>query len=70
MTPNTPKTPHREFAKRDAGFGAACNAVGLPATKRQASKYRRHMGRAWKEGRHLTSVQGRAALQQATGDNE
>lgn len=42
---------HRDFAKNDAGFQQACANVKIPPSKRQASKWRRKMGLAWKEGR-------------------
>lgn len=42
---------HKEFATTDKPFQAACQRVKPPATKRQASKYRRKKGLAWKEGR-------------------
>lgn len=32
-------------------FMKACEAVKLPATRRQASKWLLHKGKAWKEGR-------------------
>lgn len=32
-------------------FAKACKAVSIPLTKRQASKWLRHMGAAWKFGR-------------------
>ena len=42
---------HRDFMVSNLDFIESCNAAHLPATKRQASKYRRKMGRAWNEGR-------------------
>jgi len=37
-----------EFAKEDVKFQNACEAVGIPATSRQASKYKRKFGKAYK----------------------
>lgn len=37
---------NREF-QTDPIFTRFCNEAGIPATKRQASKWRRHCGRAW-----------------------
>ena len=46
-----PKGPvrqtHAEYAKKHQGFKDACELVGLPATARQASKYRRKLGAAF-----------------------
>ena len=39
-----------EFARRDKSFAEACSKAGIPKTKRQASKWRNHKGKAWKEG--------------------
>lgn len=36
-----------EFAAQNDGFKAACEKVGIPATKRQASKWRRKFGAAY-----------------------
>lgn len=38
---------NNEFAKTDFCFKAACDRAGIPATGRQAGKYRRHVGAAW-----------------------
>ena len=38
---------NREFAKTDEQFKAACEKAGVQPTPRQASKYRRKMGRAY-----------------------
>lgn len=38
---------NEEYAK-DPKFVAACDNVGIKATSRQASKYRRKMGKAYK----------------------
>jgi hypothetical protein len=40
-----------EFSKSVVHFKDACIKVKLEPTKRQASKYRRHKGKAYKEGR-------------------
>lgn len=39
-----------EFSKAVEHFKEACGKVGLEPTKRQASKYRRHKGKAYKAG--------------------
>ena len=38
------------FAETDAEFRRACEKVGIPPTKRQASKWRRKVGLAYKKG--------------------
>ena len=38
-----------EYAKTNQEFINACKAAKTEPTKRQASKYRRKMGKAWKE---------------------
>jgi len=40
---------NREFSESNPEFKAACGNVQIPATKRQASKWRRRLGKAWKE---------------------
>ena len=37
-----------EFAAQNDGFKAACEKAGIPATKRQASKWRRKFGTAYR----------------------
>jgi hypothetical protein len=39
---------NKEFAEKDEAFKEACAKVNLPATKRQASKWRRGFGLAYK----------------------
>lgn len=39
---------NKEFAKTDGKFRDACAEVNIDPTKRQASKYRRKMGKAYK----------------------
>lgn len=39
------------FAKSDGKFVEACSKVGLKPSRRQASKWRRGKGLAWKDGR-------------------
>lgn len=39
---------NREFAAKTASFAASCEAAGVYATKRQASKYRAGRGAAYK----------------------
>ncbi len=46
-----------QYAKSNADFIAACSAVNLPTTGRQASKFRRKTGKAYKEG--LLQVKGK-----------
>jgi hypothetical protein len=48
-----------EFSKNDSSFKAACKAVGLPATSRQASKWRMGTGLAFARGRKI--VKGAAS---------
>jgi hypothetical protein len=38
---------NKEFAERDAGFRAACEAAKIPPTARQASKFRNKLGKVW-----------------------
>jgi len=40
-----------DFVKQDDKFKAACEKVGIPATIRQASKFRNKQGLAYLEGR-------------------
>jgi len=40
-----------KFAGTNEQFKEACKAAGVAPTSRQASKYRRKMGKAYKEGR-------------------
>jgi len=42
---------NKEFAKTNEDFRKACKKVKLDPTGRQASKWRRKLGLAWKEGR-------------------
>lgn len=44
---------NREFAKKDQPFIKACELAQIPATGRQASKYRRERGKAYD---HLDAV--------------
>lgn len=37
-----------EFSQEDGNFKRWCRAAGVEPTKRQASKWRRQMGSAWK----------------------
>jgi hypothetical protein len=39
---------NKKFAAENAAFKDACNVANIPVTSRQASKWRRHLGRAWK----------------------
>lgn len=39
------------FAKHDEKFKEACKNVGIPSTRRQASKWRMEKGLAWRKGR-------------------
>lgn len=38
---------HAKYAESE-DFKNLCSAAGMPATKRQAGKYRRKMGKVWK----------------------
>lgn len=38
-----------EFAAQNDSFKAACEKAGIPATKRQASKWRRKFGTAYRD---------------------
>lgn len=40
--------PTNEEYSKDPKFVAACSSVGIEATRRQASKYRRKQGKAYK----------------------
>ena len=40
---------HREFARSDDKFQKACERANISATSRQASKWRRKMGKAYME---------------------
>jgi len=42
---------HATFSQTDEAFQAACEKAGIPATTRQASKWRRKRGLAWQKGR-------------------
>ena len=42
---------NREFAKTDKDFKEACEAVEVQPTVRQASKWRRGKGKAWKRAK-------------------
>ena len=44
----TNRITNREFSGKDILFRKQCEAVNLPITIRQASKYRRKMGKAYK----------------------
>ena len=41
------KTTNMVFAKTDGNFRAACESAGIPPTRRQASKWRNKMGKAY-----------------------
>ena len=47
---------HSEFSKKDTHFRAACAAVGLAPSSRQASKFRRGFGLAYEQGRKARPV--------------
>jgi len=40
---------NKEFSKDSVTFNKACEAAHIPATARQASKWRRGKGKAYKE---------------------
>ena len=45
------RVPNRTYAENDKAFIAACKRANVNPTKRQASKYRRKIGLAYREGR-------------------
>jgi len=45
------RQPDREFAEKNGTFLAACKKACIKPTKRQAAKFRRHIGRAYNVGR-------------------
>ena len=45
-----------EYAKSDVSFNQACEAAGIPATKRQAGKYRREVGAAFQAQQNAKSL--------------
>ena len=47
----TQRVPNRTYAENDKAFIAACKRANVNPTKRQASKYRRKIGLAYREGR-------------------
>lgn len=49
MAKDKAKMTNREFASTDTQFREACSKAGVDATKRQAGKWRRQTGRAYKE---------------------
>lgn len=40
---------NREFAEKNSTFRLQCEAAGVQRTKRQASKYRRKLGKAFNQ---------------------
>ena len=40
---------NQEFAQSDKAFQEACKRAGIPATRRQASKWRLKDGKAWQQ---------------------
>lgn len=55
---------HRKFAASDAVFIRSCKIAGIPATQRQASKYRMHKGKAWPLRRQAVAELAEEAKQQ------
>ena len=47
MAKTVVKLTNAQFVKENQGFIAKCYGAGIPATKRQASKYRRKLGKAY-----------------------
>jgi|LWDU01.1.fsa_nt_gi hypothetical protein len=47
----TKRMTNREFSEKNVEFRAACEAIGIPATSRQAAKWRRGEGSARKHHR-------------------
>lgn len=48
----TKQMTNKEFAKTNQQFISACQKAGVEPTKRQAAKWRRKTGIAYKEGRY------------------
>lgn len=52
------ESPHpvtnRQLAQADTFFRRCCAAAGVDPTRRQASKFRRRLGRAWAARMHVT----------------
>ena len=44
----TTEASNKEFANSDRGFRDACEKANIPATKRQASRWRLKKGLAWR----------------------
>lgn len=42
---------NKEYSETNQELIKACEKVNIPATTRQASKWRRKKGKAWKDGR-------------------
>lgn len=51
---------NRDFAKDNPTFKLACEAAGVQPTKRQASKYRRGIGRAFEASKRRTEIKPNA----------
>lgn len=49
------KLTNRTFAKNDDIFKKCCQEANIPDTKRQASKFRRNKGKAYKVLEKLTN---------------
>lgn len=57
----TTKLSNRDFANKDSMFRAACEAVSVNPCGRQASKWRRRTGKAFKEGKRIVEENRSAA---------
>ena len=57
------------FAKSDTAFALACERAGIPATARQAGKYRRKQGVAYRVSNRRANAEAMtcAALRSALG---
>ena len=53
------RVTNNAFARSNPQFRAACEAVGIPATRRQAGKYRTRRGIAYTSGRPSVADLGR-----------
>jgi|14BtaG_2_1085337.scaffolds.fasta_scaffold18336_3 hypothetical protein len=51
MSESSTRVTNNDFASSNPQFRAACEAVGIPATRRQAGKYRTRRGLAYTSGR-------------------
>jgi hypothetical protein len=48
MSDSEKRQTNKDFAANDSNFASACQKADVPATARQASKFRRGFGKAYK----------------------